>query len=205
MRKIGLTGGIASGKSVAAAYLEQLGAAVIDADIVSRQVVAPGSPALAAIVKHFGGKFLLPDGSLNRRLLREYIFDHDRQRERLNQILHPAIKEEMRRAMASADAAVVVLVAPLLLEAGFQDLCDEVWLLYVPESVQMARLLRRDGITRALAKAMIDSQMPFEEKRPYATEIINNCGDEEALKKELKALYFQIKEKEADEKENQSL
>ncbi len=190
MRKIGLTGGIASGKSVAAEYLESLGAVVIDADQIARLVVEPGSPCLVEIAAQFGEEILLPDGSLNRPLLRERIFLDAKNREKLNQILHPAIRKRMEAEMKKAETDTVVLVVPLLLEAEYQDLCDEVWVIYAPKAMQTSRLMQRDGITRKLARAMIGAQMPYKEKKQYATAIIDNRGDMERMKEELRGLYF---------------
>ncbi len=184
MRTVGLTGGIATGKSVASRYLESLGAEIIDADVIARQVVEPPSAALTQIAAVFGADMLSPSGDLDRRRLRELIFRDAKKREKLNAILHPAIRAKVEASLAASKAALAVIVAPLLLEAGYQEICDEIWLLYLPEGLQLERLVRRDGIDPALGRAMIDAQMPFEEKRRFATHVIENSGDPQAFYKE---------------------
>lgn len=182
MHVIGLTGGIASGKSTVSRYLAKLGAIILDADQIAREIVAPGKPALQEIVKEFGEDVLLPDGSLDRARLGKLVFADKAKRDRLNQITHPKIFAEIRERIArlreSYDCLhrVVVIDAPLLIEAGFVPLVESVWLVAVDEETQIKRLMERDGYSREEAEARLKSQMPLEQKLAYADQIIQNTG-----------------------------
>jgi dephospho-CoA kinase len=179
MRVIGLTGGIASGKSTVARLFAAQGAAVIDADQLAREAVRPGTTALAAIVAAFGTEILHPDGTLNRAALGSIVFADPEARRRLEQITHPAIRElATRRLQALRDAGVplVFYMAPLLIEAGATDRVDEIWVVHVSPPVQLARLMARDNLTRQEAEARVASQMPLEEKRRHGRVVIDNSG-----------------------------
>ncbi|MBP2640222.1 MAG: Dephospho-CoA kinase [Firmicutes bacterium] len=180
MYVIGLTGGIASGKSSVSDILRKLGACVVDADQLARQIVEPDQPAWQEIVAHFGKAVLLPDGHLNRKLLGNIVFNSPSDREVLNKITHSRIFHEMEETifdMEKRGHKIIVLDVPLLLEANFADLVDEVWVVYVNEEVEMERLQKRDHLTADEAKARIRSQMPLREKLRYATIVIDNEGD----------------------------
>ena len=179
MRVIGLTGGIASGKSAVAAMFARLGAAIIDADQLARDAVRPGTPTLAAIVQAFGTGILQADGTLDRPALGALIFADAEARKRLEQITHPAIKElalSRLRELRAAGSAVVFYMAPLLIEAGATDRVDEIWVVHVDAETQLVRLMARDGLTRAEAQARVASQMPLEEKRRHGRIVIGNSG-----------------------------
>lgn len=180
MYVIGLTGGIASGKSSVSDILRKLGACIVDADQLARQIVEPDQPAWQEIVAHFGKTVLLPDGHLNRKLLGNIVFHSPADREVLNKITHSRIFHEMKQtifAMEKQGERIVVLDVPLLLETGFVDLVDEIWVVYVNEEVEMERLQKRDHLTADEAKARIQAQMPLRDKLRYATIVINNEGD----------------------------
>jgi len=180
MYVIGLTGGIASGKSAVSCILRKLGACIIDADQLARQIVEPNQPAWQEIVAHFGKAVLLPDGHLNRKLLGNIVFNSPADRDVLNKITHKRIFRKMEEAIRDMDKKgnqIVVLDVPLLIEAGFAALVDEVWVVYVSEALEMERLQKRDHLTADEAKARIQSQMPLCEKLRYATIVINNEGD----------------------------
>ncbi|WP_284641100.1 dephospho-CoA kinase [Paenibacillus silviterrae] len=177
---IGLTGGIACGKSTVASLLVQRGAFLVDADRIAREVVEPGSPVLSRVVERFGPDILLEDGSLHRKKLGEIIFENPAAREDLNGILHPPIRAMMREQMASLEAQhpdkLVVVDIPLLFESKLQHMVSEVMVVYVPREVQQERLMARDGITREQAEKRIAAQMPIEEKKQLADIVIDNSG-----------------------------
>lgn len=177
MRIIGLTGGIASGKTTVARMFANLGAAIVDADQISREAVMPGAPALEAITAEFGAAVLLPDGTLNRGRLAQLVFGDPAARKRLEAILHPAIRHLAEQKLAQlkrAGTEVVFYVAPLLIEAGAVSRVDEVWVVHVDRATQIERLMTRDGITEQEALQRISAQMPMEEKKRYGKIVIEN-------------------------------
>lgn len=180
MYRIGLTGGIATGKSTVAAILRRLGAYVIDADQIAREIVLPGRPAYQDIVQYFGSQVLLPDGQLNRAWLAEQIFNDEHKRQFLNQATHPRIIERIETIIGELAASgynkPVVLDVPLLIEAGMVHTVDEVWLVVVDPQTQLERLMRRDELTSSSAQRRIEAQMPLSEKVNYAHRIIDNGG-----------------------------
>ena len=179
MRIIGLTGGIASGKSTVARILEEKGARVIDADQLARDVVVPGTDAYAAILREFGSEILNLDGTIDRGKLGAIVFADPDARRRLEAITHPAIAklaEERLDSLRRQGTAVVFYMAPLLIEAGITGRVDEIWVVYVDRETQLARLMARDGSDRLDALRRIESQMPMEEKRNYGKEVIDNRG-----------------------------
>lgn len=179
MLVIGLTGGIASGKSLAARYFEALGVVVIDADVLAREVVVPGSGGLEAVIEAFGNEVLAADGTLERAALRRRIFDDDEARERLEGILHPRIRALMDarvEARRSAGDPYCITVVPLLVETGRAAHCDRVLVVDAPESVQIARLQARDGTDASAARAMLARQSSRARRLACADDVIVN-GD----------------------------
>ena len=192
MRIIGLTGGIASGKSSVAAMLERLGAAVVDADLLAREVVEPGEEALAAIVAAFGSAVLQPDGTLNRGALAEIVFADPAARRTLEAITHPAIRaraEEKLERLRSRGVRTAFYVAPLLIEAGNAARVDEIWVVYLDRESQLERLMARDALGREAAERRIASQMPMEEKRLLGRVVIDNRGSREELEARVRGLW----------------
>ncbi|MBJ6799585.1 dephospho-CoA kinase [Geomonas propionica] len=192
MRIIGLTGGIASGKTSAAHLLERLGAAVIDADQLAREVVQPGEEALAQIVASFGDKIVNPDGTLNRAALGEIVFADPAARRTLEGITHPAIKqraEEKLERLRAAGTSTAFYVAPLLFEAGITSRVHEVWVVYLDRETQLQRLMARDGLSREAALSRIASQMPMEEKKKLGKVVIDNRGSKEELEAQVLKLW----------------
>ncbi|GIP20953.1 dephospho-CoA kinase [Paenibacillus sp. J22TS3] len=175
---IGLTGGIATGKSTVSQMLVKRGALLIDADIVAREVMLPGHPVLDAVVAHFGQAMLLPDGTLNRKKLGEHIFAHKEERKVLEGITHPAIRAEMRSRAAALESQhpgkLIVSDIPLLYETGQGDSFDEVMVVYIPREMQLSRLMKRNDLTREEALARISAQMDIEEKKRLADIVIDN-------------------------------
>lgn len=195
VRLVGLTGGMASGKSLVAGMLRSLGAVVIDADAIARQVVEPGSPVLGEIAAAFGPSVLRPDGTLDRAALAERIFGDAAARARLNAITHPEIRrrmaEEVARVRAADPGAIVVLDIPLLLDtapAEAYDL-DGVIVVAADEAAQEARLAARDGISRDAARQRLRAQRPLREKVPLATWVIDNTGTPDETRRQVVALW----------------
>jgi dephospho-CoA kinase len=179
MRVIGLTGGIASGKSTVARILERLGGVVIDADQLAREVVMAGEPAYYAIVAEFGEGILNPDRTINRGVLGRLVFADPAARHRLERITHPAIASRAEQKLAALRAKgipVVFYMAPLLIEAGVTSRVDEIWVVFADRETQVARLMQRDGIARPEALQRLAAQLPMEEKRTYGKVVIDNRG-----------------------------
>lgn len=177
---IGLTGGIACGKSTVASMLVRRGAILIDADQIAREVVLPGSPALALVAERFGQGVLQKDGSLNRKALGEIVFGDAAARKDLEGLLHPRIRTLMRERMEAAERQtpdkLVVVDVPLLFESKLAGMFEETLLVYIPRELQLVRLQARDGISLQQAERRLSAQMPIDDKRRLADEIIDNSG-----------------------------
>lgn len=180
---IGLTGGIASGKSAASRRFEELGIPVIDADVVSRDVVEPGSEALAAIAAHFGDDILRADGRLDRKKLRGIVFHDPAEKAWLESLLHPLIRDRIRQHLRAAAGEYAILSSPLLLESGQDELVDRVLVIDAPEELQQQRAMARDGSDEATIQAIIDAQMSRRRRCEQASDIIVNDGSPEQLRK----------------------
>ncbi|MFP7171861.1 dephospho-CoA kinase [Terribacillus sp. 7520-G] len=189
---IGLTGGIASGKSTVSDLFREYDIPVIDADVVAREVVEPGEPALAAIVDAFGAEILLPDGTLDRPKLGGIIFRDPQKREVLNGIVHPVVRERMtaERDRLKSKHPAVVLDIPLLFEGKQLHLVDKVVVVCVDPQVQLERLMLRNSLTEQEALDRIGSQMPLDDKAARADAIIDNNGSREETKEQLKQLLI---------------
>ena len=186
---IGLTGGIACGKSTVSKRLRIIGAYVIDADQVTAKLMEPGGAIFDAYREHFGDEVILPDWTLDRKALGARIFGHPQELRWVNDTTHPLIRAQIRREIDMAEARgrnVVVLDIPLLLESGWQAFVDEVWVVYITPEEQLRRLMARNGFTREEALERIQAQMPLKEKMRYADVLINNGGTRDEL-------YHQIK------------
>lgn len=183
---IGLTGGIASGKTAASDYLAKQSLPIIDTDIVAREVVEPGTPGLDKIRQVFGGSALTPEGRLDRAYMADLIFKHKPARQILEDITHGLIEEEVRRKLSDfGPEETVVLVVPLMYEAGFDRLCDEVWLIRAPRDRQIERVMARDGITEEEALLRIQAQMSDRDRAQRADLVIENTSDLESLYQKL--------------------
>ena len=199
---VGLTGGIGSGKSTIAELFAELGVPVIDADLVARQVVEKGSPLLAEIAAHFGPEILLEDGALNRAALREKVFNHESEKQWLNQLLHPAIRHEMLQQLAAQRMPYCIFMVPLLIENKLTALCQRVLVVDVSEQTQLTRASQRDNNQLALIKNIMQSQVSRSERLQHADDVINNDTDlSESLPQlkqkvlDLHHLYLQLAEK----------
>lgn len=192
---VGLTGGIGSGKTTVANLFADLGVVLVDADIVAREVVSPGSEGLAAIVEHFGTDILLTDGSLDRSKLRECIFDNDEQRLWLNGLLHPLIRETMLKNCKEAQSNYVIMVVPLLFENGLDRLVQRTLLVDISPQLQQQRTMARDDVSAKQVQNIIGSQATRAEKLSKADDVIDNQGEISALKCKvdaLNSLYLKI-------------
>ena len=178
---VALTGGIGSGKSTVADAFAQLGVNVIDADIIARQVVEPGTPGLSAIAQRFGAQMLNEDGTLNRRALREHIFAHDEDKRWLNALLHPQIQQETRRQIQFATSPYILWVVPLLVEIGLSAKADRVLVVDVPKETQIERTMLRDRVNRQHAEHILAAQATREQRLAVADDVIENMGSPDVI------------------------
>jgi dephospho-CoA kinase len=195
MRVVGLTGGIASGKSTVSAMFRELGAQVIDADQVARDVVEPGTPGLEEVARRFPG-VLDPSGQLDRAALGRRVFADPAERRALEGILHPRIREEVARrteALARAGETVVLYDAALLIENGLHRGMDGVIVVSAPEAVQRARLAARDGLDDAAITARLAAQLPLADKRAHATWVVENGGSLDETRAQVRRIWEQIR------------
>lgn len=192
---VGLTGGIATGKSLVSGELRRLGAAVIDADLIAREVVEPGKPAYDEIVAEFGEGVLRPDRTLDRKALGRIVFPDKEALSRLNRITHPRIRarirEEAARARAAGAALVVVDIA-LLIEGGYAQEVDRVIVVYAGEEAQIERMARRDGLSRQEAAERLSCQMPVKDKVGLAHFVIDNSGPPEAALERTREIFREL-------------
>lgn len=178
---IGLTGGIGSGKSLAAATFSRLGVPVLDGDQAAREIVQPGMPALDEVFAAFGIEFRMPDGQLDRRRLRERVFGNPADRKRLEQITHPRIRQHLLEWRDRQTDPYCVLAVPILVESGLNTLVDRVLVVDCAESLQLQRLLARDGITIELARQMLAAQATRSQRLDQADDVLRNESDPAAL------------------------
>ena len=189
MFTVALTGGVASGKSTVERLFASRGIEFIDADHVAREVVAAGTAGLADIVEIFGTDVLSADGSLDRRAMRERVFADERARRQLEAIIHPRVREVLRQRASEVHSAYGMLVIPLLVESGDYAWVNRVLVVDVPREVQRERLLKRDGISRELAEAMLDAQASREQRLAVADDVIDNSADLESLDDAVERLH----------------
>lgn len=189
---IGLTGGIASGKSTVAEILKDMGVPVIDADQLSRQIVIPGESAYNAIVSEFGSSILNSDLTINRTALGKIIFADPAARLRLEAVTHPAIRklaEEELLRLKQTGHQVVIYMAPLLIEAGASSRVDEIWVVYVDRETQLKRVMTRDNVTMEEAQQKLAAQMPMEVKKHHGSVVIDNRGSKAELARQVRELW----------------
>ena len=191
MKVLGLTGGIGSGKSMVLSMFANLGAEVIDADQLAREVVEPGQPALEEIATAFGRDMLMPDGRLDRGKLARIIFADPVARARLNAITHPRIRERMATEMAlrGSRPGLLIVDIPLLYENDRSDTVESVIVVWVDAKTQLRRLTERDGLTPDEARQRIAAQMPLDEKRARADLVVDNSGSRENTRRQVEAIY----------------
>ena len=199
---VGVTGGIATGKSTVAKLLEELGAPVIDYDVLSRKVVEPGHPAYHDIVEFFGAAMVGQDGTLDRDKLRAMVFQDEDKRKKLEGFIHPRLGslfyEEVEKITQKNPDAIIQVVVPLLLETRMQSMFDCLLMVYAPETVQLERLMKRDGNTQGLALKMIRSQMSVEEKKQLCHLVVDNSGSLENTMAQVKMVWQKLKDIQAN-------
>ena len=192
---VALTGGIGSGKSTVANAFADLGINIIDADIIARQVVEPGTPALKAIAEHFGSEVIATDGSLQRRILRERIFSDPDEKKWLNALLHPLIQQETQRQFQQATSPYLLWVVPLLVENALYKKADRVLVVDVTPETQLRRTMQRDDVTREHVEQILAAQATREARLAVADDVIDNNGAPDAIVSDvarLHALYLQF-------------
>ena len=191
--RVGLTGGVASGKSTVALLLAELGARVIDSDLIAREVVEPGTPGLAALVEEFGPRVLAADGSLDRAALGSRVFADEPARRCLEGLLHPRIRARAAELEAAAPSGTVVVHdIPLLVESGQADAFDAVLVVDVPAEVQVERMVRLRGMSEADARARLRAQASREERRAVATHLLDNTGTAEDLRERVAEVFAEL-------------
>lgn len=188
---VALTGGIGSGKSTVAEAFSRMGITVVDADIIARQVVEPGQPALDLIFQHFGAEILSPEGELNRRALRERIFNSPEDKLWLNSLLHPLIHQRTRHEIEQAVSPYVLWVVPLLVENNLQGKADRVLVVDVSVECQIERTIKRDHVSRTHAEQILAAQASREQRLSIADDVIHNEGSPEAIEHRVNHLHRQ--------------
>lgn len=186
---VGLTGGIASGKTAASDTFAKLGIDIVDTDIIARKVVEPGQPALSEIEKHFGHTIIQDNGYLNRAALRAKVFNNAEEQKWLNKLLHPAIRKQMLDEISLSTSPYVVLVVPLLVENGLNQLCDRVLVIDVPESLQVSRAIDRDKCDEAVIKNIMKAQVDRKQRLELADDVIVNNKDLQSLESEVEIVH----------------
>ena len=190
MKVIGLTGGTGSGKSVVSRFLKEMGAVIVDADLVSRQIVEVGKPAYEEIVAYFGKDILQEDGTIFRKKLGEIVFHDEAKLAFLNRCTHTYIEQ----AKAEGTASCIVLDAPLLFEVGLEKFCDAVWVVYADAEVRAQRVMERDGVSHELAMARIANQKSWEEYKALSDVVLDNSGDLAHLQEQLALAWKTLQE-----------
>ncbi len=189
MLVVGLTGGIGSGKTAASEHFKSLGITIVDADEVSRQVVEPGTPALSQIAEHFGERVLDDDQSLDRRALRDIIFNQPDEKKWLEQLLHPLIGMETFRQLQASQSAYTIFVSPLLIEIGQDKMTQRILVVDAPESEQVSRTIKRDDTNAESVKSIMQSQASRALRLEKADDVLLNDGSLESLKEKVEALH----------------
>jgi dephospho-CoA kinase len=196
MLKVGLTGGIASGKSTVSELFASLGAEILDADEVAREVLLPGQPAWKRLRQAFGQEFFRPDGTVKRKKLRKLVFADPEKRTQLNAIVHPEVMREIHRRAetlsSSTEAGVLLVDVPLLLEVGLANRFDQVVVVYASENLQIDRLMQRDGISEEEAKQALKAQMALSNKVEQADYVIDNSGSEEDTQAQVQKVWQEL-------------
>ena len=195
---VGLTGGIATGKSTVAEMFRDLGAVIIDFDLLAREVVKPGKKSWQLITAFFGGDVLNPDSTIDRKKLSDVVFNDSKKREKLESFTHPFIWEEfiilLEKSAQLESKAMILAVVPLLIEGNMHDLFSKIIVVYSSPEIQAKRLMKRDGINREMANSILKSQIPIDEKIKYGDFIIRNEGSFADTVKEVNELWKRLKQ-----------
>ncbi|MEA3240820.1 MAG: dephospho-CoA kinase [Pseudomonadota bacterium] len=203
---LGVTGGIASGKTTVSQMLSELGSPLIDFDLIARQVVEPGTPWLAKIVDYFGSQVLADDGSLDRKKLSDIVFGDMEKRKKLEGFTHPPIYEEFFKQAEEIAArkpnAIIQVVIPLLIELNLQYLFDKLLVIHVPDEVQIERLAKRDGISREEAANILKAQLPIDEKLQFADFVIDNTKDFASTQTQIETVWEHLQKEARQNRRN---
>jgi dephospho-CoA kinase len=186
---VGLTGGIASGKSLVGAMFVKLGAALVDTDVVAREVVERGEPGLAAVVAEFGTSMLSASGELDRRAMRSLVFEDESKRRKLETLLHPLIRARTLAKLEALEAPYALVAVPLLVETDFDEIVDRILVVDAPENVQLERLMRRDATPKPEALAMLRAQADRATRLKAAHDVIDNSGTIDATRPQVESLH----------------
>jgi dephospho-CoA kinase len=193
MLRVGLTGNIASGKSHATQVFAELGAHIIDADVIAHKLLAPGTSTYDEVVAAFGGQILNQDATINRRKLGEIVFDDEARRAQLNRLVHPEVRAQVLRRIGeledSAQNGIIIIDAALMVESGFFRTFDRLIVVHCTPSLQLARIVSRDGLTLAQARARMAAQMPAEEKIKHADYTIETSGTFRQTREQIESIY----------------
>ncbi|NLX71220.1 MAG: dephospho-CoA kinase [Clostridiales bacterium] len=196
MKIIGLTGGIATGKTTVAKMLADFGAVVIDADVIARKIMEKGMPVWEKVKETFGDEYLMDNGEIDRKKLGELVFTNRKALKKLNAITHPAIRQEIQleidKLSSEKSQKVVVVDAALLIEAGWLDMVDEVWLVVADKELQINRLMQRNGLSCEQAQNRVASQLDQDIKKQYADKIIDNSWDMEYTRRQVECLWQEM-------------
>jgi dephospho-CoA kinase len=195
---VGLTGGIASGKTTVANLFSEYGIDLVDADVIAREVVSIGSDGLKAITEHFGKTILLTNGSLDRAALRTQVFDNPEQRLWLNNLLHPMIRQKMLDQVKVSASAYVIMIVPLLFENHLDSLVDTTLVVDIAPELQISRTMQRDGVSKQQVELILASQMTREQRLAKADNIIDNQGEYQMLRSQVSHLHQQYLQQAAD-------
>ncbi|MBD2783516.1 dephospho-CoA kinase [Xenorhabdus sp. DI] len=202
---VALTGGIGSGKTTISNVFSSLGVPLVDADIIAREAVASGTPALQAITEHFGSDILLPDGSLNRAMLRQKIFAAPEEKQWLNALLHPLIQRETQRQLNQVTAPYAIWVVPLLIENNLMHLADRILVVDVPTEVQINRTMARDGVSREHVENILAAQASRQDRLEKADDVIVNHNSEQGITSRVAELHLQyLKQAKSVRQENRN-
>ncbi|MDC9593722.1 dephospho-CoA kinase [Xenorhabdus sp. IM139775] len=202
---VALTGGIGSGKTTISNVFSSLGVPLVDADIIARDVVASGTPALQAITAHFGSTILLPDGNLNRTMLRQKIFSAPEEKQWLNALLHPLIQIETQRQLNQVTAPYAIWVVPLLIENNLMHLADRILVVDVPTEVQINRTMARDGVSRGQVANILAAQASRQDRLEKADDVIVNHNSEQGITPRVAELHQQyLKQAQSVRQENRN-
>ncbi|MEC9488164.1 MAG: dephospho-CoA kinase [Halanaerobium sp.] len=192
---VGLTGGIASGKSTAVKYLQELGARVIDSDEIAHELLRPGQKSYQKVIQEFGTDIVDRRGRIDRKKLGQIVFANPALLSKLEDLTHPLIIEEINdrvKIMEESEDSPIILDAPLLFETNLDNIVDQVWVVYVQPDIQLKRLLQRDDLTEKEAKNRIDAQLSLDEKKRLADHVLDNSGSKQELKEQIERLWAEL-------------
>ncbi|KGM08112.1 Dephospho-CoA kinase [Methylophaga thiooxydans] len=192
--RVGLTGGVACGKSTVSQLFSELGATIIDADVIARQLLEKDTDCYKQVIQLFGNTITFADGEINRALLRELVFSDTTAKHQLEKILHPEVRKQMLAAAEKCETAYCIFVVPLLVEADMLDLVDRILVIDIPEVTQLERLIKRDKLTKSQAQNILNNQATRQQRMQVANDLIDNQNDINLLKDKVEQLHHFYRE-----------